>query len=327
MRRTFILFLILMVVLPLVAQEIIDVSVQGLSDGIKNDKRQDRDEAIMDAKLQAIEKAGVNFKTITQIEDFTLKYDLVESKADACLMPGFQIIESGYGEDGIYGVVLEGKIRTIPLYVKSISSTNPAFETVTIGSQIWSAVNLNIEKFQNGDPIPEARSEKEWLNAYKLQQPAWCYYENDTKYGKIYGKLYNWYAVSDARNIAPEGWHVPTDDEWKQLEIYLGMTCDEANEVSDRGSLEGGKLKEVDTEWYMYNYGATDETGFSALPGGYRFDDGSFRGLGVHASFWTATAVKNDTLAWFRYLSYGTADIARFSTPKHNGFSVRCVKD
>ncbi len=182
------------------AQEIIDVSVQGISDGIKNDKRHDRDEAEMDAKLKAIEKAGVNIKSITEVENFVLKHDMVESKVEAYILPGFQIIDVGYGADGLYHVVLTGKIKS-----KSASPAKTEFKTVVIGNQVWMAENLNVSTFCNGDTIPEIRNNADWLNAGYLGKPAWCYYENDSNNGKTYGKLYNWYAVNDPRGLAPKG--------------------------------------------------------------------------------------------------------------------------
>ena len=105
-----------------------------------------------------------------------------------------------------------------------------------------------------------------------------------------YGRLYNWYAVADSRNIAPTGWHVPSDAEWKQLEMYLGMSQSEADGLAVRGTTEGGKMKEAGTtHWLNPNTGATNESGFSGLPGGYRGYNGSYYGIGGIADFWSST--------------------------------------
>ena len=102
----------------------------------------------------------------------------------------------------------------------SIESTNSG--EVSIGKQVWMTKNLNVDKFRNGDPIPEAKTEEEWERAGDNKQPAWCYYNNDPKNGNKYGRLYNWYAINDARGIAPVGWHIPSDQEWSILEKSIG---------------------------------------------------------------------------------------------------------
>lgn len=108
------------------------------------------------------------------------------------------------------------------IYTVALSSCGgEAHDSVTIGRQKWMTKNLNVDKFRNGDPIPEARTYREWVEAAEDEMPAWCYYDNDTANGEKYGKLYNWYAVSDPRGIAPEGWHVPSKAEWKMLTDYL----------------------------------------------------------------------------------------------------------
>ena len=95
-------------------------------------------------------------------------------------------------------------------------------EEVKIGNQIWTSKNLDVDKFNNGDIIPEAKTVEEWKTAYKNRKPAWCYYDNDTTNGVKYGKLYNWYAVKDPRGVAPKGWHIPSKEEWLEISDYLG---------------------------------------------------------------------------------------------------------
>ena len=127
----------------------------------------------------------------------------------------------------VYSLVGILNVALIFLVYKAVKKANVAqevnsFEEVTIGNQIWMTKNLNVDKFRNGDPILEAKTDEEWQKAGEKKQPAWCYYDNDPKNGEQYGKLYNWYAVNDPRGLAPEGYHVPTDAEWTQLSDYLG---------------------------------------------------------------------------------------------------------
>ena len=139
-------------------------------------------------------------------------------------------------------------------------------EEIKIGTQIWMSENLNISHFRNGDIIPEAKTAEEWKEARIKKQPAWCYYNNNLENGEIYGKLYNWYAVNDKRGLAPVGFHVPSDDEWTALSDYLGGE-----------DIAGGKLKST-IGWN--NNSATNSSGFSALPGGYRYSNEAFNYIG-----------------------------------------------
>ncbi|MCX6162340.1 MAG: fibrobacter succinogenes major paralogous domain-containing protein [Ignavibacteriae bacterium] len=185
------------------------------------------------------------------------------------------------------------------------------YKTVTIGTQEWTAENLNIEHYCNGDPISLVQDASEWKN---LNTGACCYYDNKTSNGKIYGKLYNWYAVNDSRGLAPEGWHVPSDEEWTQLIDYLGGE-----------KAAGGKLKAT-TLWKSLSTGATNSSEFTAFSGGYRFSIGDFNDVGKYGYFWSASEF-NGTLAWFRYLSYVNSGVLRGYGFKKNGLSIRCVKD
>jgi uncharacterized protein (TIGR02145 family) len=185
--------------------------------------------------------------------------------------------------------------------------------------------NLNVTHYRNGDSIPEVRDGAVWMS---LTTGAWCYYNNDPSTGSVYGKLYNWYAVNDSRGLAPSGWHIPSDTEWKTLEKCLGMTQAEADNTGWRGTNEGGKLKETGTShWKSPNTGATNESDFTTLPAGWRnYGNGSFYYLGDGSQFWTATA--NATLnAWHRQLIYNNSQILRNYIEKGHGFSVRCVRD
>jgi uncharacterized protein (TIGR02145 family) len=197
------------------------------------------------------------------------------------------------------------------------------YQTLLIGDQCWMMKNLEVIHYRNGDPIPNVADSSAWQ---ALSTGAYCSYNNDEGNVATYGRLYNWYAVDDGRNIAPEGWHVPSDAEWKQLEMYLGMSQAEADASSWRGTDEGGKLKEAGTvHWLPPNEGATNETGFTALPGGFRLG-AAFGYMGTYGPLWTST-VYSESEAWCRDLFYAHGDIYRGSSFKRNGFSVRCVKD
>ena len=139
-----------------------------------------------------------------------------------------------------------------------------------------------------------------------------------------YGVLYNWPAALQA---CPAGWHLPSDAEWKILEMYLGMSQAQADNAGWRGTNEGGKLKESGTShWISPNTGATNESGFTALPGGNRRSNGHFSSIGGSGDWWSATGYGADS-AWSRYVHYGNGDVGRYDGSKGNGFSVRCLRD
>ena len=189
------------------------------------------------------------------------------------------------------------------------------YHTVTIGTQVWMVENLKTTKYRNGDPIPNVTAGASWV---ALTTGAYCWYNNDVAtYKANYGALYNWYAVGDSRNIAPAGWHVPTDAEWTILTDYLGGTF-----------ISGGKLKESGIlRWATPNTGATNETNFTALPGGRRLNsDGIFYGAGGY-SYWWSSSENDASRVWHRILYYYGADTNRGHDLKQNGYSVRCVKN
>lgn len=189
--------------------------------------------------------------------------------------------------------------------------------SITIGSQIWMTENLNVITYRNGDTIPQVQDPLEWST---LKTGAWCYYENEEENSVKYGRLYNYYAVNDPRGLAPLGWHIPTDTEWKQLTDFLGGS-----------DVAGSKLK-AKTGWEN-NGGGSNESGFSALPGGYRLTNGkydsagSFDYAGKFGYFWSARE-PNSTNCWPRIVSYNNNTIVRTINDKRGGgMSVRCIKD
>jgi uncharacterized protein (TIGR02145 family) len=195
------------------------------------------------------------------------------------------------------------------------------YQTVEIGDQIWMAENLKVTHYRNNDSIQYVQSESLEPDVWEsLTTGAYGYYDDDQSHQDTYGNLYNWYAVADSRNIAPDGWHVPTDDEWQSLVDNLGGFRD-----------AGGKLKEIGTSnWNSPNTGATDESGFTALPGGYRYsDDGNYYTLGNYGYFWSASehyGTSNPT-SLLRTLYYDATGVRRNYLDRGYGFAIRCVRD
>jgi len=187
-------------------------------------------------------------------------------------------------------------------------------QTVTIGTQFWMTKNLDVSAFRNGDPIPQAKSNKEWQEAGENKQPVWCYYYNDPGNGAKYGRLFNWYAVNDSRGLAPKGWHVPSDEEWSKLIAHLGGDA-----------VAGGKMKST-TEWGEPNEDASNSSGFSGLPGGIRNYDGSFDHIGEFGEWWSSAECNTNNAYHIdmRYI-YGFAPWCWDN--KGNGYSVRCLRD
>ncbi len=186
------------------------------------------------------------------------------------------------------------------------------YKTVTIGTQTWMAENLKTTKYKDGISIPKISDDIKWIS---LTTGAYCDYENDQNKVATYGRLYNWYAVNTDK-LCPTGWHVSTDPEWTQLINYLGGEL-----------IAGGKLKEVGiTHWNSPNTGATNESGFTALPSAYRGNDGKFYSLGYYGCWWNATEFDTDS-AWYRYMNYDYGNVVRNYYSKEDGFSVRCVRD
>jgi uncharacterized protein (TIGR02145 family) len=186
------------------------------------------------------------------------------------------------------------------------------YHTIKIGTQVWMVENLKTTKFRDGTSIRNVTDHYSWV---QMNYGAYCDYNNDEGIGETYGHLYNYYAVTDRRNIAPEGWHVPSDNEFVILITYLGGQ-----------SVAGGKLKETgNAHWVGPNIGATNVTGFNAIPGGARNSDG-FQLLGLKSGYWTTTDA-GDGEAWIRYAAYYSSALNAKNLSKLNGNSIRCVKD
>jgi len=201
-----------------------------------------------------------------------------------------------------------------------------AYATIVIGTQEWMAENLRTTNYANGDPIPNVTDAGQWGG---LTTGAWAHFDNDDQYENPYGKLYNWYAVADPRNVCPNGWHVPTESEWSQLELELGLPPGEVNDIDFIGTAQnvGGKMKAT-ALWDDPNTGATNESGFSGLPGGFRSTGaGTFLNSGDRGFWWSASENSTQVAAWRRHLYYSNAGIYRVTQDKRAGFSARCVRD
>jgi uncharacterized protein (TIGR02145 family) len=186
------------------------------------------------------------------------------------------------------------------------------YTAVSIGSQTWIKENLKTTKYNDGTIIPYVTNTDDWKI---LTTPAYCWYNNDPTYKGVYGGLYNWYAVN-TNKLCPDGWHVPSDTEWETLTDYLGGS-----------ELAGGKLKEFGTaHWSSPNTSSTNETGFTALPGGYRYHDG-VSDLITYQGFWWSSTGNGPDYAWHRYMSYAGSNVSNSYTDKKKGLSVRCIRN
>jgi len=188
------------------------------------------------------------------------------------------------------------------------------YNTIIIGTQEWMVENLKVTKYRNGDPIPEVSGDAEWE---ALTADAYCNMNNDENFAAKFGRLYNWFAVNDNRNVAPAGWHIASYEEWVALINYSGGEL-----------VAGDKLKEAGTaNWRTPNPGATNESGFTALPGGFRLNFGDFSpNLGTRAAWWSSS--ENDVSFAFGLFMYHDNSVVHGEPDENNyGFSVRCIKD
>ncbi len=207
------------------------------------------------------------------------------------------------------------RIKRISFLITYILIYNLNFassQTVKIGEQVWSSKNLDVVTFRNGDTIHEAKSNEEWKNACDKKQPAWCFYFNDPN-NAIYGRLYNWYAVNDIRGLAPTGYHIPTNEEWDMVIDFLG------------GNRVAGKKMKQTFGWGDYGNG-TNESGFSALPSGYRLNDGRFFPI-LSGSIWWASTEHDSSSSWYRLILWNVDYVYSEYGGKDKGLSVRIIAD
>jgi uncharacterized protein (TIGR02145 family) len=188
------------------------------------------------------------------------------------------------------------------------------YTSIILGSQEWMVENLKVTRYQNGDTIPNVTANTAWLN---LTDGACCDYDNNPLNSALYGKLYNFYVVDDSRYLCPAGWHVPTNDEWTTLTTYLGGE-----------NVSGGKMKETGTgHWLSPNNGATNESGFTALPAGIRGSFvATFNYIGEEADWWSSTE-DDASNAWERFILFNDSIVNSHYYDKKLGLSVRCIKN
>lgn len=197
------------------------------------------------------------------------------------------------------------------------------YKTVKIGNQVWMSENLRTTRYNDGSTIPQVTRYRDWAD---LSKPAYCWYNNDSVHKEAYGALYNWHAVETGK-LCPEGWHVATDEEWNGLLTFL---TGEGNEEP-----VGNALKEAGTaHWRSPNADASNSSGFTALPGGYRDFKGPFNLLRADAYWWTSTesnwynsSDSASKISFYWSLHYKDADLLRSATYKSFGFCVRCLMD
>ncbi len=209
------------------------------------------------------------------------------------------------------------------------------YKTIQIGNQVWMAENLKTTHYADGSAIPLVEDSPTWA-AFEADDGAYCWYDNNIANKNTYGGLYTWAAAMkvdganpiDEQGVCPNGWHVPSELEWQELEMQLGMSQAEAGTYNWRGTDEGLKLKETGlNHWLSPNEGATNSSGFTALPGGFRHYFSPFQSKYEVATYWTATEYDVQGYAWLRTLNYTAPGIYRGSDLKQNGLSVRCVED
>jgi uncharacterized protein (TIGR02145 family) len=235
----------------------------------------------------------------------------MKKKYSICINPSFII--------GVL-LILAGSCRKDDAKPASNSVTDidgNVYHTVTIGTQVWMAENLKVTKYNDGTPIPLVTDDLPW---YFLKTAAYCWYNNDAANKYIYGALYNWFAVNTGK-LAPAGWHVPTDAEWTTLTTYLGGEIQTSNKLRETGI----------AHWQSPNTGATNASGFTALPAGQRRSDNIFSGvfdtIGYSAYWWSSTHECCE-VSWYRTVTPDNSfGLFRAAWNDYSGYSVRCLKD
>jgi uncharacterized protein (TIGR02145 family) len=199
----------------------------------------------------------------------------------------------------------------------------PGIPSVQIGKQVWMQKNLAVTLYNDGRPIATGLSDQEWTNT---TTGAYAVYQNKEEYNAQYGKLYNGFAVRTGK-LCPKGWRIPTDADWRQLEIYIGMAAEELQRTGGRSEL-AEKLKAAGL-WDESRYPQTNTTGFSALPAGIREGTGDYISLKQYANFWTSTPYENPykVYLWNRHLYYNSNEIGRIYSEANKGLSCRCIKE
>lgn len=203
----------------------------------------------------------------------------------------------------------------ILLSVICMSTFNRSYAqtSVKIGKQEWMLNNLNVATFNNGDTIPEVKSNEAWVKAGKEFKPAWCYYNNDPKNAAKYGKLYNFFAVIDPRGLAPGGWHIPSEAEWTEL-------------INSQFGNDNAGYRMKSKEGWLGNKNGNNESGFTGIPGGGRYTNGTFKHIGNYGNWWSSRQAYT-LAAWRSDLYNHSARVVGDDYGLEHGYSVRCIKD
>ena len=209
--------------------------------------------------------------------------------------------------------------RTLKIVADSVTDVDGnLYHVIRIGNQSWLQENLRVTKYRNGDVIPVVATDAQWKNQ---TAGALCNYDNTAANGTIYGKLYNYFALTNPHGLCPTGWHVPSDGEWKTLGTILGGDAVAGGKLKSTGTIEQGTGL-----WYAPNTGATNSSWFTGLPGGYRINYGTYYSIGNVGYFWS-TSDTASVNAWNYVLDANNNELLRNYNLMTNGFSVRCCKD
>jgi uncharacterized protein (TIGR02145 family) len=285
---------------------------------------------------------GTNFLTMGTTQLLSVPYALHATTADSVknggsggstvIQAGANVTISGSGTTAdpyVVNSTASGSGGGAPVFTAGAGVTDidgNSYTTIILGTQEWMAENLRSSRFANGDAIPNVADSATWVN---LITAGFCWYDNDSAaHENPYGKLYNWYAASDSRNICPAGWHVPSDSAWSDLVYFLDpYTPYEGNSPYAGGAMKSpGTLQNQAGLWQHPNTEATNTSGFSGLPGGYR-NYGEFNYFGNDGIWWSSVEYSS-AHAWLRYLYYNNGDVFRYDFYyKVNGLSVRCLRD
>jgi len=228
----------------------------------------------------------------------------------------------GTSNDNNGGGIDTGACAGGPITVSDIDGN--VYNVVSIGNQCWMKENLKTTRYKNGTPIPSGLSEVQWQ---ATTNGACADFDNNSTNTAVYGKLYNWYAVADTNGLCPTGWHEPEDWEWNLLVKSIDPNVDTNCLNCNQSPTAGGAMKEKGlTHWASPNIGATNKSGFTGLPGGYRLDNGTYSGIGANGFWWTATE-NSSSSAFNRDLINSLKVVSKYSNAKPCGFSLRCVRD
>ncbi len=240
------------------------------------------------------------------------------------LVPALLLLATSCKKDDEPPAAVSG--NSVPSYPSTVVDIDGnVYFVVSIGDQRWMAENLRTTHYADGTEIPLGVDPISWTAAGTSSTPARCAYQHNATNAATYGYLYNWYAVTNPHGICPQGWHVPTDAEWQYLIVSLGADASTMDGVAQN---VGGRLKSTSTLWQQPNFGATNTSGFSGLPGGYRNGgSGDFSALGYFGIWWSIDPGNNPDIAWYMRLNHDYVGVSRSSLSKSYGYCVRCLQD